>query len=120
MLSSFFFNDTATTEIYTLSLHDALPIYDRHVLGQVHELDTHGGPVLVVAHAVDRGADDAPTGGDGVQLVTQPHRQGADEVALARLGVGGEHALAAAALRRGGLDSGALGGAARRGHPEGD
>ena len=23
---SFFFNDTATTEIYTLSLHDALPI----------------------------------------------------------------------------------------------
>src|SRR2546422_3690110 len=42
----FFFNDTATTEIYTLSLHDALPIYTRaaaaayshpqkHVLGQV-------------------------------------------------------------------------------------
>src|SRR5260370_5680743 len=27
--SSFFFNDTATTEIYTLSLHDALPIYHR-------------------------------------------------------------------------------------------
>src|SRR5258708_30464745 len=26
----FFFNDTATTEIYTLSLHDALPILDRH------------------------------------------------------------------------------------------
>src|SRR2546426_838881 len=25
----FFFNDTATTEIYTLSLHDALPIYLR-------------------------------------------------------------------------------------------
>src|SRR3712207_7066749 len=25
-LSIFFFNDTATTEIYTLSLHDALPI----------------------------------------------------------------------------------------------
>src|SRR2546430_11305477 len=25
----FFFNDTATTEIYTLSLHDALPIFDR-------------------------------------------------------------------------------------------
>src|SRR3712207_9389239 len=24
---SFFFNDTATTEIYTLSLHDALPIF---------------------------------------------------------------------------------------------
>src|SRR2546430_4119682 len=25
----FFFNDTATTEIYTLSLHDALPIWNR-------------------------------------------------------------------------------------------
>src|SRR3712207_9556174 len=29
MQLSFFFNDTATTEIYTLSLHDALPIWDR-------------------------------------------------------------------------------------------
>src|ERR1043166_10276121 len=28
----FFFNDTATTEIYTLSLHDALPIYRRPAL----------------------------------------------------------------------------------------
>src|SRR5258707_10577387 len=27
----FFFNDTATTEIYTLSLHDALPIFLAHV-----------------------------------------------------------------------------------------
>src|SRR6201999_4636498 len=27
-ISFFFFNDTATTEIYTLSLHDALPIFD--------------------------------------------------------------------------------------------
>src|SRR5260370_17747298 len=30
----FFFNDTATTEIYTLSLHDALPIYRRWVVFQ--------------------------------------------------------------------------------------
>src|SRR2546425_11531643 len=31
ILFFFFFNDTATTEIYTLSLHDALPIYhERH------------------------------------------------------------------------------------------
>src|SRR5205814_9912311 len=28
----FFFNDTATTEIYTLSLHDALPISNVHPL----------------------------------------------------------------------------------------
>ena len=26
-LEKYFFNDTATTEIYTLSLHDALPIW---------------------------------------------------------------------------------------------
>src|ERR1039457_4027881 len=38
--SVFFFNDTATTEIYTLSLHDALPIsYQR--IGLLHEI--HGG-----------------------------------------------------------------------------
>src|ERR1044071_5268274 len=35
-MPAFFFNDTATTEIYTLSLHDALPIC-RHVRG-------HHGP----------------------------------------------------------------------------
>src|SRR5947199_8177237 len=29
LLFFFFFNDTATTEIYTLSLHDALPIFPR-------------------------------------------------------------------------------------------
>src|SRR2546427_11086248 len=29
----FFFNDTATTEIYTLSLHDALPISTAHQVG---------------------------------------------------------------------------------------
>src|SRR5207253_9463493 len=31
---SFFFNDTPTTELYTLSLHDALPIYGRVIDGQ--------------------------------------------------------------------------------------
>src|ERR1043166_10215423 len=31
--SFFFFNDTATTEIYTLSLHDALPISSRDSTG---------------------------------------------------------------------------------------
>src|SRR2546425_12350390 len=34
--SFFFFNDTATTEIYTLSLHDALPIYHLIVDQAVH------------------------------------------------------------------------------------
>src|SRR5258707_11734392 len=35
----FFFNDTATTEIYTLSLHDALPISD---LTECHVAVQHG------------------------------------------------------------------------------
>src|SRR5258707_13619762 len=41
MSSFFFFNDTATTEIYTLSLHDALPICDdlrEHVIGLIRPL----------------------------------------------------------------------------------
>src|SRR2546427_4189079 len=50
----FFFNDTATTEIYTLSLHDALPISSRvychrccggkaaRAVGPGFELELHG------------------------------------------------------------------------------
>src|SRR2546427_9048344 len=37
----FFFNDTATTEIYTLSLHDALPIFVSNI-GEMLELATNG------------------------------------------------------------------------------
>src|SRR3712207_8877398 len=33
----FFFNDTATTEIYTLSLHDALPISPTDTVATVHK-----------------------------------------------------------------------------------
>src|SRR3712207_6956924 len=50
MLFFFFFNDTATTEIYTLSLHDALPI---SLDGQHVELAGDDGPAAhVVGHAV--------------------------------------------------------------------
>src|SRR5437016_12137638 len=39
----FFFNDTATTEIYTLSLHDALPICEeREALGGVGDEQASG------------------------------------------------------------------------------
>ena len=37
----FFFNDTATTEIYTLSLHDALLIFERMVPEAV--IEAHAG-----------------------------------------------------------------------------
>src|SRR5689334_24004799 len=36
----FFFNDTATTEIYTLSLYDALPIWNRGVSGTAARSDS--------------------------------------------------------------------------------
>src|SRR5256885_12096190 len=42
----FFFNDTATTEIYTLSLHDALPIFERLRL-QEFEIDSVRAEVLL-------------------------------------------------------------------------
>src|SRR2546425_7324357 len=39
----FFFNDTATTEIYTLSLHDALPIFVPHVAHRARRHDLGDG-----------------------------------------------------------------------------
>src|SRR5712664_4991448 len=42
----FFFNDTATTEIYTLSLHDALPIF---VSPHVSSHFSHGTPSISAA-----------------------------------------------------------------------
>src|SRR3712207_7006398 len=67
----FFFNDTATTEIYTLSLHDALPIYVQVVVG-VDSVDhlrhqdrvtAEREEVVVGAHGVDL-EDPAPDAED--------------------------------------------------------
>src|SRR5947209_13543865 len=44
----FFFNDTATTEIYTLSLHDALPISGLGKIDRVRAF-LHAEPALVNA-----------------------------------------------------------------------
>src|SRR6267143_310916 len=41
LLLSFFFNDTATTEIYTLSLHDALPISLEDAHTYLHQTDDY-------------------------------------------------------------------------------
>src|SRR5438874_7784843 len=51
----FFFNDPATTEIYTLSLHDALPISGggAALLKRRHEIP-QGGPGHMVGEAGDR------------------------------------------------------------------
>src|SRR5437764_13946390 len=53
----FFFNDPATTEIYTLSLHDALPILGRsvrHVRTRARRADRDGQRQRVATRARER------------------------------------------------------------------
>src|SRR3712207_7157385 len=56
LLYFFFFNDTATTEIYTLSLHDALPISlikYAVIIEQLQGLDgRRGREILIAAHVI--------------------------------------------------------------------
>src|SRR3712207_9418046 len=60
-LSVFFFNDTATTEIYTLSLHDALPIFPiggrRHSCRRSSRGREPGRLPRELEHAVDHCGD---------------------------------------------------------------
>src|SRR5256885_12215789 len=52
----FFFNDTATTEIYTLSLHDALPIwrfFSAQLEREFMRLQRLGEPLSLVMMDVD-------------------------------------------------------------------
>src|SRR2546425_6361309 len=62
----FFFNDTATTEIYTLSLHDALPIYRRS------RLDLHSERIVFVHHRC--GALDVHGYGSGLRRLRIDNR----------------------------------------------
>src|SRR6266496_82494 len=63
----FFFNDTATTEIYTLSLHDALPIFHPGL----HLAPDAGSPEGVLVSTGERG-DRHPRGGQRrLQLVVE-------------------------------------------------
>src|SRR3712207_7416311 len=65
LLFVFFFNDTATTEIYTLSLHDALPIFELS-----------GGRVLVLRRADLRPHHGDPDPGVRVQPGGVPQAAG--------------------------------------------
>src|SRR5690349_25014339 len=66
LFAFFFFNDTATTEIYTLSLHDALPIL---VAGVRH-------PAARVDHRERRGRDHQPAVRAGRR---RPHESRSEE-----------------------------------------
>src|SRR6266496_4911294 len=70
----FFFNDTATTEIYTLSLHDALPISRREDLrpaARARDPDPHGRSGHRCRHGGNRGCGSAqgPEGGHNMRAV---------------------------------------------------
>ena len=79
----FFFNDTATTEIYTLSLHDALPIYVLVVPPEAVQRD--GSETFVWVRDQRGKAEQQPVelGLQGLDLfaVTEGLSQG-DEIAL--------------------------------------
>src|SRR6266516_2855208 len=95
----FFFNDTATTEIYTLSLHDALPI--SRPAGQPH----HGAGVVGDVHRVHPAAQ---------QRRLAPDRAGVGAAWRADLGRHGEPSRAEHLPQPG---KGRLAGAARAAHP---
>src|SRR2546425_13123973 len=66
----FFFNDTATTEIYTLSLHDALPICQRLRGRQRRREESRRRGDADRGHHL---ADDGPGGASGVLLRSEEH-----------------------------------------------
>src|SRR3712207_7140520 len=78
----FFFNDTATTEIYTLSLHDALPIWRKveHDRGTARARCLHAGRRAVrrgrehrSGDAHVRGSGDHAGGGRRGRLRSEEH-----------------------------------------------
>src|SRR5256885_16251326 len=86
----FFFNDTATTEIYTLSLHDALPIYEFLQVGgdDIARMDVDPQLVHRQLHAlrgVQRGQLQAQVAAGLAQLGYQGMGQVQRRAAQARL-----------------------------------
>src|SRR6476661_11117505 len=82
----FFFNDTATTEIYTLSLHDALPIFGRPMCAPIPcshgwDIDTDQGAIM--KQVQERPLTPSPEPAQTTQSVPRPLRP----VALWKLNV---------------------------------
>src|SRR2546426_6488455 len=69
----FFFNDTATTEIYTLSLHDALPIYVQRADEPV--LDVDMAALVALLPRVGRDLQLDPLRGARFPLLFEPDRK---------------------------------------------
>src|SRR5438876_10496164 len=87
----FFFNDTATTEIYTLSLHDALPIYDMQVCAR------YKVPIVITSLGARTDINDAVHAWGGVVLhdiinnsfAKKAIEKGADGLIAVAAGAGG-------------------------------
>ena len=89
----FFFNDTATTEIYTLSLHDALPICDKDAAEE-------GLIQLMGEYAHREGALEIAETESGYSLqLRQPFKPLLDELIPLDIGLGALRTLAAIAMR---------------------
>src|SRR3712207_5052248 len=66
----FFFNDTATTEIYTLSLHDALPISALCVPIKCRRIDGKDGEDIIGVIYIDSSAKNHTYVPDQLRLLT--------------------------------------------------
>ena len=72
----FFFNDTATTEIYTLSLHDALPIWRKTIrVEQQTALDQQ----FVTLHFAPPPAVDGAVAADAISMISGFYKNGGRE-----------------------------------------
>src|SRR3712207_9436455 len=74
----FFFNDTATTEIYTLSLHDALPISRKLAGGEPVRARRTSLRLTQGRHFVKKTALTFAAAGLGLALATGAHAQQKD------------------------------------------
>src|SRR3712207_7249864 len=66
----FFFNDTATTEIYTLSLHDALPISALCVPIKCRRIDGKDGEDIIGVIYIDSSVKNYTYSPDQLRLLT--------------------------------------------------
>src|SRR6266403_5854301 len=72
----FFFNDTATTEIYTLSLHDALPICSASIfLPRTVSIRSPGGRLRPGAREDRAGIHPGGQGSEGVAAISEKPRR---------------------------------------------
>src|SRR5438046_10663025 len=96
VLFFFFFNDTATTEIYTLSLHDALLISRLRAAGWENVFHVAQSPVAELAYRANLRPEDARLAHEAARLVTLRGIGTAHAAALIGGGVGSVEALAEA------------------------